>query len=138
LHGIGACIIAENIERSEEFAIAFAEGCDLAQGCQRGKSFTFSKNRDQVSPPYCLGILDKVGGFDCSLDEIAYWVARDSGLEARVLRAAHWTFNGSEVRSTHDALELIGKSGLSKVLMLAMSATTQRRLQEELVLAQSA
>lgn len=138
LRETGAKLIGEKIETPEELAEAWDEGCDLVQGYQLGKLLTFAKDRDRVHPLRCLGILDKLVGPDCTPDEIAYWVALDSGLEARILHTAKSISGAPDSISMHDALELIGKSGVRKLLLLAMSATLEHRLQTAPILAKSA
>lgn len=138
LRRTGATLIGKMIETPEELAAALEEGCDLVQGYHLASLLSFAKDRDRVNPLRCLGLLERLAGHDCTLGEIAYWVARDSGLEARILRRARWIAKGSHVASIHDALELVGKSGVRRLLMLAMSATLEHRFQAEPILAESA
>jgi c-di-GMP-related signal transduction protein len=134
----GAILIGEKIETPEELTIAFGEGCDLVQGYHLGELLRFAKDRDRVSPLRCLGILERLAGRECALDEIAYWFAHDPGLEARVLHRARWASGGVAAHSTYEALELLGKSEVRKILILAMTANLEYCFQAEAVSAEIA
>ena len=138
MQNTGAQRIAMRVETPEQVTAAFDEGFDLVQGSCLGGFLAFAKDRDRVHPLRCLGILDKLAGAASSIDEFAYWVGQDTSLEARIKHAAGWIAGGAGGHSTHGALELIGRSGLRKVLKLAMCATLEHRLQVEPILAESA
>lgn len=138
LRKTGATLIGEKIETPEDLACAIEEGCSLVQGYYLGDLLSFAKDRDRVNPLLCLGVLDRLAGHGSTLDEIAYWVTHDSALQTRVLRRAGWIAGGCGVDSVYDALELIGKSDLRKLLMLVMTATLESCFQAEPALAESA
>ena len=122
-----ATLIAEKIESEEEFHEAVEEGFGLFQGNYFGEGISFSKKRDALDIINCTRILEALEEPGFALDEMAELINLESGIEARLIRRANWaTPSNVVVNSIRDALEVVGKADVQKVVTLAMRAATEK------------
>jgi EAL and modified HD-GYP domain-containing signal transduction protein len=123
----GATLIAEEIESEEEFQQAVEEGFGLFQGHYFGERTTFVKKRDALDAIHCTRILEALQGPDFPVDELTELINQESGIECRLLRRANWVTPPSvAVNSIREALDLVEMADVRKLVMLAMTAASQR------------
>lgn len=125
LRRAGPVLIAEKVESEEELRLAAEDGFALAQGYYFKQRATCVANRDPLDPVNCmllLAILDKP-----VLDEgrLVDLIDFESGIEARLLRRANWIAPaGQVVNSVREAIALLGRQEMQKLVTLAMTAAT--------------
>lgn len=122
-----ATLIAENIESEEEFREAVEEGFGLFQGHHCGERISFSKKRDALDVIHCTRILEALHETGFAANELAELINRESGIECRLIRAANWaTPPNVVVNAVLDALEVVGKADVQRVVTLAMKAASEK------------
>ncbi len=122
----GATLIAEKIESEEEFLQALEEGFTLFQGYWTAEQTHYANQGEPLDLITCLCILEALEepGFD--VDALAALVSLESSVECRLLRRANWASHpGAVIDLTRDALELVGKEDLRKIVALAMNAASE-------------
>jgi c-di-GMP-related signal transduction protein len=122
-----ATLIAEKIESEEEFHEAVEEGFGLFQGYYFGERISFSKKRDAFDVIHCTRILEVLQEPAFATNELAQLINLESGIECRLIRRANWATPPSVVvNSVRDALEIVGKPDVQKVVTLAMRAASEK------------
>ena len=120
-----ATLIACKIETEEEFHHAVKEGFGLFQGYWVGERIVLTKTADPLDPMKCTCILGALEE-PVSRDDLVALVSLESGIECRLLRRANWTMPRSgAIKSTRDALEIVGEADLQKLVTLAMVAASE-------------
>lgn len=115
-----ATLIADRIKSEGEFHQAVNEGFGLFQGNWIGRADTYEGMADALDPMKCTCILGALEEAVFAKDEVAKLVQMESGIERRLLRRANWASPPSAViDSTRDALEVVGKEDLLKIVTLA-------------------
>jgi c-di-GMP phosphodiesterase len=123
LRQTGATLIAEKIESEQEFLEAVEEAFTLFQGYWTAEQIHYANQRDHLDLITCLCLLQALEepGFD--VDALAALVSLDSGIECRLLRRANWISPaGAVIDLTQDALAIVGKTDLQRIVTLAMNA----------------
>ena len=122
-----ATLIAEKIESEEEFHEAVEEGFGLFQGYYFGERISFSKKRDALDVIHCTRILEALQEPGFAINEFSELINLESGIECRLIRRANWaTPPNVVVNSIRDALEVVGKADVQKVVTLAMKAASEK------------
>jgi EAL and modified HD-GYP domain-containing signal transduction protein len=126
----GATLIAEQIESEEEYHQAVEQGFGLFQGDYFGGGTTYVKKRDALNPLDCTEILGVLHNPDLSAgetDELVKLIDQAPGIECRLLRKANWAAaSGVVINSTRDSLDVVGKADLQKIVILAMTAASEK------------
>ena len=130
----GATLIAEKIETEEEFHEAVEEGFGLFQGSYFGEQVSFVKKRDALDVIDCTRILEALQEPGFAVNELIELINLEPGIECRLIRQANWATPPSVVvNSIRDAVEVVGKADVQKVVTLAMQAASERGLKSRSV-----
>ena len=123
-----AILIAENIESEEEFQDALEEGFELFQGNHVGEHVSFAKKRDALGAMNCVRILEALYDPAIATEDLVELINLESGIECRLLRRANWVTPASVVINTSgEALDVVEKADVVKLVTLAMMAASQER-----------
>ncbi len=127
----GATLIAEKIESREEFHQAVEEGFALFQGFWTGQHAVFVEKLEALDPLLCARLVDALEDPEFAVNEVADLIARAKGLERRLLRRASWAGReGATVGSAAEALEVLGREAVQKIVKLAMTADAGEEVRE--------
>jgi EAL and modified HD-GYP domain-containing signal transduction protein len=122
-----ATLIADRIESEEDFSQAVAEGFGLFQGYWVGESLSDDANHTvALDPMKCTCILGALEESVFSEEALVELIRLERGIECRLLRRANWATPASVViHSTRDALGVVGRADLEKIVTLAMTAAQE-------------
>ena len=121
-----AVLIADKIESEEEFHKAVGDGFGLFQGYWAGETVRYAKREHPLDPMKCTCIFGALEEPLFSTDGLVELVNLEPGIERRLLRRANWaTPRNRVIQSTRDALEVVGKAGLQKIVTLAMMTESE-------------
>ena len=118
-----AALIAESVQCEEELQQAREQGFGLFQGYYFGERISFVKKRDRLDPIHCTRILEALQEAGPAVDELAESINLESGIQARLIRHANWvTPSNVAINSTLEAIEVVEKSDIQRIVMLAMGS----------------
>lgn len=128
-----AALIAENVDSEGDFHQAVVDGFELLQGCHCGENVVHANKSDSLDPVNCMGILEALDWPDLSIGDLANLISLEPGIERRILRKANWAVGaGCAIDSIHQALLVIAKTDVHKVVNLAIEAASEQCVNQAL------
>ncbi|MGH9616285.1 MAG: EAL and HDOD domain-containing protein [Acidobacteriaceae bacterium] len=135
LKNCDARLIAEKIERQEEFRVAVEEGFDLFQGYFFCYPAMLARNRIASNPLAYVEILAALSQKSFDWRTIERLVRRETSLCYRLLRLVNSANYGQryEITSIEKALIIVGEEDFSKLVTVAITAESGKRHPSELI-----
>jgi len=133
LHLLRSPLIAMNIDSEDAFRQAVEEGFELFEGPFCGETATYASRSDGLDPVNCMGILEALDWPDLSIEDLAGLISEEPGIERRILRKAKWTVPpGYRIYSIEDALLVILRADVHKIVNLAIEAASEQCVNQAL------
>lgn len=129
---MGITLIAEKIESRDEFLRAADEGFELFQGYWVGQCMHYAKMTEPLDPILCARVANVLDERALDVDELAELISLEPGLERRVLRRASWLSPAGQVDLVRDALDVLEKRDLERMVTLAITGALESDLRCEL------
>ena len=129
-----AALVGLNIESEQQFQRALDDGFELFQGPHCGENVACATTGDSLDPVNCLAILEALDWPDLSIDDLANLISEEPGIEQRILRKAKWIYpRAAGFTSLQDALRVVSKEDVHKIVNLAIEAASEQCVNQALV-----
>ena len=126
-------LIAEKLESRDEFRQAVEEGFDLFQGYWVGQCMHCSKRVDMPDPIICTRIESMLDEPAMDKDDLFALLCAVPGIGCRILRYANWMSKAEiAITSVRDALDVVEKADLKKIIALAWMAGFENEMSSAL------
>ena len=133
LHLLRSPLIAMNIASEDDFRQAVEDGFELFEGPFCGETVAYASRSDGLDPVNCMGILEALDWPDLSIEDLAGLISEEPGIERRILRKAEWTVPpGYRIYSIEDALLVVARADVHKIVNLAIEAASEQCVNQAL------